>query len=344
MPSCATSTRDETGQFTATYNRARARNGETQGPAFRSVRDRRREVDLRRLRLARASLPTITRKWKGLMMSPVLSPTGRLTDLGDYRGSCGIREITGIAYGEDTLDRIMVHSEMGTPLYWEIFSGHASLVTHTLPMLERLEAVVGHGWMVDRLIVIDGEGDVVGLFKQFDDAKPKPRWFVTILGEGRVKSLEDVQELTEWQPYRSGEEIAGGYMNLLDSKDRKADPYRLRVAVIRRRSGRGKLKALGSNAPSNLYEPQQLADAYFRRWPAQELRFRDFSQATRFKRSIGQGKRLVMNIAVLTEKPVDLLGRHTTSACCPDSLDDCTTSLGLPHFVEICKEDDLGSM
>lgn len=367
--------RAESGRFTAAYNRTQnTRNGAALGPAFRSVKEKRGEVDLRRLRVARASLPTIRRKWKGLVMSPLLSRTGRIADLGDYRGGHGIREITGIAYDEDTLDRfgrdlkylgagaplcegharfwqeqelrrtgsppagvgvllppayfdgvskpiftghftkagkvsangrvmpcldqVMVHSGLGTPLYWEIFSGHGSLVTHTLPMLARLEAVMGDRWAVDRLIVLDGEGNACHLFKEFD---LKVRWFVTILRENQVKSLEDVKELTEWQPYRGGEEIAGGYVELGDSRDHKADPYRLRVAVIRRQSGRGGLKVLGSNAPAKLYETQQFADAYFRRWPAQELRFRDFNQATRFKRVTGHGKRLVMNVAVLTE-------------------------------------------
>ena len=195
------------------------------------------------------------------------------------------------------LNQIMLHTGMGTPLYFQTYSGHAGLVKETLPLLARLEAVVGNGWSLDRLTVIDSEANCVALFKQFEAAEPK-RLFVTRLRENQIESPEEVADLSPWQPFRTDEEIAGGHVDLTDSKDKK-HPYRARVVLIRRRRT-GSLSALVTNAPEDPFEAKDVAGAYFDRWPRQELRFRTFNQATRFKYVRGYGKSLVQNITVLT--------------------------------------------
>lgn len=199
------------------------------------------------------------------------------------------------------LNLVMVHTGMGTPIYWQAYSGHAGLVKETLPLLAKLEGIVGGGWAADRLTVIDSEANCVALFKQFD---AQGRLFVTRLKENQVKSPDEVADLGEWLPCRSGEEIAGGHLNLADSKDKK-HPYRARVVLIRRCRA-GSLSALVTNAPEDPYEIQDIAKAYFDRWPRQELRFRSFNQGTHFKYVRGYGKRLVQNVTVLTE--LDKLG------------------------------------
>lgn len=195
------------------------------------------------------------------------------------------------------LSQIMVHTGMGTPIFWQTHSGHAGLVKETLPLLARLEAIVGNGWAVDRLTVIDSEANCVALFKQFDAQTPK-RLFVTRLRENQIESPEEVPDLSPWQPFRTDEEIADGHVDLIDSKDKK-HPYRARVVLIRRRRT-GSLSALATNAPEEPFEAQDVAGAYFDRWPRQELRFRTFNQATKFKYVRGYGKSLVQNVTVLT--------------------------------------------
>ncbi len=195
------------------------------------------------------------------------------------------------------LNMVMVHTGMGTPIFWQTYSGHAGLVKETLPILAKLEAIVGGGWAADRLTVIDSEANCVALFKRFDN-EPK-RLFVTRLRENQIKSPEDVADLGPWQPFRDGEEIAGGHLDLADSKDKK-HPYRARVVLVRRRRT-GSLSALVTNAPEDPYDTRDVAAAYFDRWRHQELRFRDFNQGTKFKYVRGYGKRLVQNFTVLTE-------------------------------------------
>lgn len=212
-----------------------------------------------------------------------------------YYSKCGKVSNTGRVM--PCLDMVMVHTGMGTPIYWQTFGGHASLVTQTLPLLGRLEQVVGEGWFADKLVVIDREGDSVGLFKQFDAPEPGKRLFLTRLDDDRVRSLDDVEELGPWEVWRGNEEAASGWAWLNDSKA-PTEPYRVRVVVLRK-PGREGFRCLGTNAPPERFGAGFLAKAYFSRWPKQEGVFRELNQSVRFKRIHGYGRRLVQNVVVL---------------------------------------------
>ena len=204
-------------------------------------------------------------------------------------------KVSGAGRVMPCLDQVMVHTGMGTPIFWSTFSGHASLVTQTPAILKKVEALVGEGWTAGKLVVIDGEGSAAGLLKQFASGE---RHLVTILRENRVKP-EEVEGLSGWESYRQGDEIAEGTAKLADSLDPKS-PLTVRVVLIRRR-GKGTYSVLATTAPREDYTATQLAEAYFSRWPRQELRFRTFNQGTRFKQVHGYGKRLVQNFTILSK-------------------------------------------
>lgn len=201
------------------------------------------------------------------------------------------------------LEQIFIHTGTGTPLFWWPFSGTVNLAAQTLPLIKKLEEIVGEGWCAQRLFVIDSGGSAVWVFKEFDDAKnggKKKRLFITMMRDNQVSDLSKVTELTPWQPYRNGDEIAEGWALLNDSHDDKAPPYRIRVVVIRRRR-KGTLTILGTNAPAEKHGTEFIANTYFERWPRQEGRFRTFNQGTNFKAVIGYGKRLVQNVTVISK-------------------------------------------
>lgn len=192
------------------------------------------------------------------------------------------------------LEQALVHTGMGTPLYWQATSGHESLVKQAIPLLERVEATVGTGWMAGKILVIDGEGAAVDLLRALDDAD---REYVTILREGQVSGPEVVKDLTAWEPYRDGDEVAEGTFTLAAKS--KA-PYEVRVVLLRRVRA-GQLTVLATSVPPATFDAREVADAYFDRWPKQELRFRTFSQGAHFKRVHGYGKQLVTNVTVVTK-------------------------------------------
>jgi hypothetical protein len=102
-----------------------------------------------------------------------------------------------------------------------------------VPLLDKLEALVGEGWMADKLTVIDREASSAGLLKEFD---AKGRDLVTMLRDGQAK-VGEVEELSAWEPYEGGRgEVADGFAWLNDSHDKDA-PYRARVVLLRRSDG-----------------------------------------------------------------------------------------------------------
>jgi len=202
------------------------------------------------------------------------------------------------------LETALIHTGSGVPLYLNTFAGHVPLVKNVLPLIHEMENAIGEG-MLGRLTVIDGEMNAVALFKQFDaDVNPrtgeKGRYFITPLSHAQVKSLDAVQGLSSLVPYREGDWIGGGWLDLVDSKDRKAKPYRARVIVLERRT-KQTFTVYASNAPREEYADDVLMNAYFRRWPAQEHVIRELNGAVAFKTVHGYGKRRVVNITVVDE-------------------------------------------
>lgn len=194
------------------------------------------------------------------------------------------------------LEKVLIHQGAGVPLYMATFSGHVPLVKHVLPLIAELEEIIGKE-MVGRLTVLDGEMDCVALFKQFDLAEPK-RYFITPLDAARVKDPAAIRGLRHLVSYRNGDWIGGGWLDLNDSSQPEAPPYRCRVIVLERRT-KQTWSVFGTNAPIAEFTDAFLVDTYFSRWPYQELIFRQLNQATAFKAVHGYGKKRVLNISVI---------------------------------------------
>ena len=194
------------------------------------------------------------------------------------------------------LEKVLIHQGDGVPLYLASFSGHVPLVKYVLPLIDELEGIIGEG-MVGRLTVMDGEMDSVALFKQFDECQPK-RYFITPLDETRVKDPSSIQGLRHLVSYRNGDWIGGGWLDLHDSSQPDAPPYRCRVIVLERRT-KQTWSVFGTNTPIEEFTDRFLLDSYFSRWPHQEHIFRQLNQALAFKAIHGYGKRRIVNISVI---------------------------------------------
>lgn len=192
------------------------------------------------------------------------------------------------------LEQVLVHTGTGTPIYWQTNSGHVSLVKQALPIIEAVERKVGTGWQADRIVVIDGEGCAVGLMKAL---KNDNRDFITLVKPSRVPPLGEVRQLSAFEPYRTGDEIADGFISL---RVKTGEHYDVRAVLVRRVRA-GQLTVLATSVARDDMTPTEIANGYFSRWPMQELRFKTFNQATDFKRNAGYGKMQVANIAVVSE-------------------------------------------
>lgn len=195
------------------------------------------------------------------------------------------------------VETVLINNGAGVPLLVKTYSGHQALTNNVLPLIDELEAAIGEG-MLGRLTVIDGEMDCVALFKQFD-ARPG-RYFIVPLDRSRVKDLSSIEGLHHMAPYRDGDSIGGGWLNLTDSQDPEAPPYRIRVIALQRRTKRT-FTVFGSNTPCEEFSDEVLMDVYFSRWPKQEQVFRQLNGATSFNAAHGYGKQKVVNITVVDQ-------------------------------------------
>jgi hypothetical protein len=192
------------------------------------------------------------------------------------------------------LEQGLVHTGTGTPIFWQTTSGHVSLVKQVLPIIEAFEKRVGTGWQTDRVVVIDGEGCAVSLMRA---SKKDDRDFITLIKPSRVPTLDQVRKLSAFEPYRGGDEVADGFVTL---RDKDGGSYDVR-AVFVRRTRAGQLTALATSVAREEMTPTAITTGYFRRWPAQELRFKTFVAAAGFKANAGYGKMQVTNLAIVNE-------------------------------------------
>lgn len=194
------------------------------------------------------------------------------------------------------VETVTIHQGAGVPLWVRTYSGHVALVNNVLPLIDELENAIGEG-MLGRLTVIDGEMDCVALFKQFD---LRQRYFIVPLDRSRVKDLTAIEGLRHLNPYRDGDWIGGGRLDLIDSQDPTAPPYRIRAIALQRRT-KETFTAYGTNVPCDEFTDEELMDAYFSRWPKQEHVYRKLNMATSFKSAHGYGKQRVVNITVVDQ-------------------------------------------
>jgi hypothetical protein len=208
-----------------------------------------------------------------------------------------------------SLETVSFHSGYGVPLWMVTYSGHAPLVKAVPNLLNRFrnlndEAEIG------RLVVIDAEGNSVPFLKQLQQGSPARAW-VTRLRPSMVEGKR-IFNRTNYQPYRDGDRIRTGLVDLNDP-EAPQKIFRIRVVEIDRRS-KGTVTYIGASTllDEQDWKPAQIADLYFDRWPNQEANFRAVNQALGFKQVHGYGKQLVDNVTVTTE--LDELGQKICRA------------------------------
>ena len=208
-----------------------------------------------------------------------------------------------------SLETVCFHSGYGVPLWMVTHSGRAPLVK-AVPVLLNQFRELNDGAEMGRIVVIDAEGNAVSFLKQLEQGPPKRAW-VTRLKPSLVEGKR-IFNRTNYQPYRDGDRIRTGLVDLNDPEASK-QVFRIRVVEIERRS-KGTVTYIGASTrlDERDWKPAEVADLYFDRWPNQEANFRAVNQALGLKQVHGYGKQLVDNVTVITE--LDELGQKTRQA------------------------------
>jgi len=197
-----------------------------------------------------------------------------------------------------SLESVCFHSGYGVPLWMVTHSGRTPLVKAVPGMLSEFREL-NDGAELGRIVVIDAEANSVPFLKQLEQGPPARAW-VTRLRPSLVEGKK-IFNRTNYQPYRDGDRIRVGLVDLNDP-DAPKKIFRVRVVEIDRRST-GKITYLGASVllEDRDWNASELADLYFERWPKQEANFRAVNQALGLKEVHGYGKQLVDNVTVITE-------------------------------------------
>jgi hypothetical protein len=203
--------------------------------------------------------------------------------------------VSGVGRVMPGLELVSFHTGYGVPLWMVTHSGRAPLVKVVPELLSQLQDILD-GAEVGRLVVIDAEGNSVPFLRGLEQGEPA-RGFVTRLKPSIMKGKR-IFNRTNYQAYRNGDRVR---MGECDFNDPEGDTFRMRVVEVERRT-KGEITYLGASLllDAREWKAHEIADLYFKRWPAQEANFRAINQAMDFKEVHGYGKQLVDNISVLT--------------------------------------------
>jgi len=197
------------------------------------------------------------------------------------------------------LTRIAVTSGAGVPVLVETYAGAASLKTHLIPVLKRLDAVIGTDAEVGRLTVVDSEVGTAGLMWALHETAD--RIFITVI-KGNILKGATLRNEGPWMPYRERDELREVAVDL-NGKHAPAEGITVRGVEMRRPNSRRPTTTLfATNADAEEFSTAEIATAYLARWPLQEQLFRDTRNGGGLNRSHGFGGEHVTHVALDTKK------------------------------------------
>jgi len=212
--------------------------------------------------------------------------------------------VTKIGQVRPCLSRICVTGGPGVPLLVETCAGSVSLKNALIPMLARLDKILGEREL-GRMSIIDAEMATSAILTALCQAR---RPFITVLKGPGSRNIS-LEETTDWVPYRDHDRLRAGVVTLKGA-GAPVDGLKLRVVQMERTGSRhptGTIFLHNLDAQwidtKELIEMQldEVADAYLSRWPHQEQIFRDTRNGAGFERSHGFGGEFVTHVALETK-------------------------------------------
>lgn len=188
---------------------------------------------------------------------------------------------------------VTLHTGVGTPIHYQPVSGHASMPKIVLSMLKEYEADAGPE-TATRVVVMDRESHAVDLFKELGAI-----WrFIIPLRTTVTGPKAAFSERTPWAPWGERGEVCDAKLVLKDNRKGEKD-LTVRVVGLRRHPA-GSTFWFATNCEPTPFTPAHIVRLYFKRWPMQELQFRDAAGHVAIHQQHGYGKEEVENVAVVT--------------------------------------------
>ena len=199
------------------------------------------------------------------------------------------------------LEHVFIHDGFGHPIYFETYSGHAPVGEHILGLFEKIEASIRElprsAPSVYRAIVMDAASNSVRTLRAF--AAQKTYHYVTRLDDNQWDPCR-IRSQSCPTRYRYGQATLRDLEIELEDSQEKG--YLVTSRAISIHWDNGKMTVLVTSLPGDIIDPSTVVWSYFRRWPAQELQFRQHKAAVSLNRVAGYGKAEVENPKVREEQ------------------------------------------
>jgi transposase len=189
------------------------------------------------------------------------------------------------------LEQVFIHDNLGNPIYFETYAGHAPSGEYILSMFKKVEEVildVPHSrTVVNRAIVMDGGHNSVGTLRSFSEQDQY--YYITTLDDNQWNEQNLFVSKGRPQCYKYGDATLSEVT--VELKDSKEKNYLFQTRGIKTYWLKtNKTTVLLTNLPRNLVDANEVTYSYFRRWPCQELKFKEGKAVASIHHVAGYGK------------------------------------------------------
>lgn len=192
------------------------------------------------------------------------------------------------------LEQVFIHDGWGHPVYFETFSGHAPVGEHILGLFEKIEDAILEmprtRTRIFRSIVMDSASNSVGTLRSF--ASQNQYHYITPLDDNQFKERQIVKK-DRPSRYRYREATLTELIYELEDSNEKG--YLVRTRAIKIDWDNGKVTVLLTSLPQKNVDASEVVYSYFKRWPAQELQFKENKSVVSFNRVAGYGRQSIEN-------------------------------------------------
>jgi len=211
------------------------------------------------------------------------------------------------------LKQIFINGQDGHPLLHRTCPGDRHLTKELLPIVEDFENTIG-GEVVN-LVVFDGEGCSLEIFREFDDlnkSRANKIYPVTVLDsnqyqfkdfkikDGNCRRPLQNEDFEVYKRDKKGRVITRvalvefDYLKNTNKKPKDTNEYLMRCALVKKEIG--KLTAIITTLPyKSILSGTELANLYYNRWPCQEAKFKEMTRYCNLNINHGFKKKKVFN-------------------------------------------------
>lgn len=190
------------------------------------------------------------------------------------------------------LEQVYIHTDSGHPIMLQTFSGGVYLPEAIKQLHKQMNKIIPQD--INRISIFDGGGNSVDFYETFKDNE----YFICILDNNQYK-----QDLSDFTIIKQNEYEGKIYIEAekMLRNSRNKTLYKIRTPIYKK-LGSNKYISFVTNIAQDNLSAKEVVDMYYKRWPNQELQFRDMNNGGDLSTNYGFGKTRVINVVVQNKK------------------------------------------